>query len=240
MSCADDTVGDVVRYVVNRNINYTNVCTFRCQFCAFSKGKLSENLRGQPYDLALEEVVTARARSVGARRDRSVHAGRHPSRLHRRDLSRALPRGEVGRAAHARPRLLAAGSGARRAARLNLSVEEFLHRLRDAGLGTLPGTAAEILDDEVRRVICPDKLDTEHGCRRSRRPIASASGPPRRSCSATSRAIEHWARHLLRVRALQARTGGFTEFVPLPFVHMEAPMYLKGRARKGRPCARRC
>ena len=92
MRCARPVSGDVVRYVVNRNINYTNVCYFRCRFCAFSKGKTHESLRGQPYDLALEEIVAPRRRGLGARRDRSLPAGRHPSRLHRRDLSRDLPR----------------------------------------------------------------------------------------------------------------------------------------------------
>jgi FO synthase len=119
------------------------------------------------------------------------------------------------------------------AATLGISLEEFLTRLKAAGLGTLPGTAAEILDDEVRAIICPDKIntaqwfevmDTAHriGFRTTATIMYGHVDRP-----------EHWARHLLRIRAQQQKTGGFTEFVPLPFVHMEAPMYLKGRARRG-------
>ena len=116
---------------------------------------------------------------------------------------------------------------------LGISVSAFLERLREAGLGTLPGTAAEILDDEVRRVICPDKLRTDEW-------LDVIETAHRVGFKTTATIMfghvdryEHWARHLLRIRALQARTGGFTEFVPLPFVHMEAPMYRKGMARKG-------
>lgn len=116
---------------------------------------------------------------------------------------------------------------------LGLGLEQYLLELKAAGLGTLPGTAAEILDDEVRAVICPDKIDTSQwlevmetahrvGFRTTATIMYGHVEQPR-----------HWARHLLRLRSLQRRTGGFTEFVPLPFVHMEAPMYLKGRARRG-------
>jgi FO synthase len=119
------------------------------------------------------------------------------------------------------------------AATLGLTVRDFLSELTGAGLGTLPGTAAEILDDEIRRIICPDKVSTsewlevmqtahELGLRSNATIMFGHVEEPR-----------HWARHLLRVRALQQRTGGLTEFVPLPFVHMEAPVYLKGQARKG-------
>ncbi len=226
------TVGRVVRYVVNRNINYTNVCSFRCQFCAFSKGKLSENLRGLPYDLALEEVVR-RAREAWERGATEVcmQGGIHPDYTGEtyltlcRAVRSALPRMHI----HAfSPLEVSHGAQS-----LNLSVEEFLHHLRDAGLGTLPGTAAEILDDEVRRLICPDKLTTDQW-------LQGIEAAHRVGFKTTATIMfghvdryDHWARHLLRIRSLQARTHGFTEFVPLPFVHMEAPMYLKGRARKG-------
>ena len=226
------TVGDVVRYVVNRNINYTNVCTFRCRFCAFSKGKLSENLRGQPYDLALEEVVR-RAREAWQRGATEVcmQGGIHPDYTGGtylelcRAVKSAVPRMHV----HAFSPLEVT-HGARS---LSLRVEAFLSRLRDAGLGTLPGTAAEILDDQVRKVICPDKLDTGAWLQ-----VMEAAHRAGFKTTATImfghvEGYQHWARHLLHVRALQSRTHGFTEFVPLPFVHMEAPMYLKGQARKG-------
>ena len=119
------------------------------------------------------------------------------------------------------------------AATLGLSVREFLLALKDAGLGSLPGTAAEILDDEVRAVICPDKLNTAQWIEVVQQ--AHALGIPTTSTVMYGH-IEGptaWARHLLALRDLQERTGGITEFVPLPFVHMEAPMYIKGRARRG-------
>ena len=116
---------------------------------------------------------------------------------------------------------------------LGIPLEEFLTRLKAAGLGTLPGTAAEILDDEVRAIICPDKINTAQWF--------EVMDTAHRVGFKTTATImyghvdkpENWARHLLRIRAQQQKTGGFTEFVPLPFVHMEAPMYLKGRARRG-------
>jgi FO synthase len=119
------------------------------------------------------------------------------------------------------------------AATLGLSLREFLSQLKDAGLGTLPGTAAEILDDEVRAVICPDKVNT----RQWLDVVRTAHELGLRTTSTImyghmERPIS-WARHLLRLRDLQAKTRGITEFVPLPFVHMEAPMYLRGQARKG-------
>jgi FO synthase len=226
------SAGEVVRYVVNRNINYTNVCTFRCQFCAFSKGTHSVNLRGSPYDLALEEVVR-RAEEAWVRGATEVcmQGGIHPDYTGEtylalcRAVKSALPRMHV----HAfSPLEVAHGAQS-----LGIPIEEFLQRLQQAGLGTLPGTAAEILDDEVRRVICPDKLTTQQW-------LTGMEAAHRTGFKTTATIMfghvdryEHWARHLLRIRALQARTNGFTEFVPLPFVHMEAPMYLRGAARKG-------
>jgi FO synthase len=116
---------------------------------------------------------------------------------------------------------------------LGMSVSDFLAELQRAGLGSLPGTAAEVLDDEVRRVICPDKINTAEWLEVMR--SAHALGL-RSTATVMFGHVDHprhWARHLLRIRDLQATTGGFTEFVPLPFVHMEAPIYLKGGARKG-------
>jgi FO synthase len=116
---------------------------------------------------------------------------------------------------------------------LGISVERFLSALKAEGLGTLPGTAAEILDDEVRAVICPDKIDTDTWLDVMR--TAHEAGLRTTSTVMFGHVdrYEHWARHLIRLRDLQAETGGFTEFVPLPFVHMEAPIYLKGRSRPG-------
>jgi FO synthase len=224
--------GEVVRFVVNRNINYTNICTYRCQFCAFSKGKTAATLRGAPYDLALEEVVR-RAEEAWARGATEVclQGGIHPDYTGAtylaicRAVRAALPELHI----HAfSPLEIAQG-----AATLRLPVPEFLAALREAGLGTLPGTAAEILDDDVRRVICPDKLTTEEWLD----VVAAAHAQGLRTTATIMFGhVEDagaWARHLLKIRDLQERTGGFTEFVPLPFVAMEAPIYLKGRARRG-------
>ncbi len=224
--------GDVVRYVVNRNINYTNICYFRCRFCAFSKGKTHEELRGAPYDLALDEVVrrSQEAWDRGAT-EVCLQGGIHPDYTGAtylgicRAIKQALPDMHI----HAfSPLEVTQG-----AATLGLSLRDFLSELKDAGLGTLPGTAAEILDDEVRAIICPDKINTGQWLD----VVGTAHQLGLRTTSTimyghVERPVS-WARHLLRLRDLQVETGGITEFVPLPFVHMEAPMYLRGQARKG-------
>ena len=224
--------GDVVTYVVNRNINYTNICYFKCQFCAFSKGKLSENLRGAPYDLGLDEVVR-RAREGWARGATEVcmQGGIHPEYTGETYLSiaRAVKQALPDMHIHAfSPLEVHQG-----AETMGVSLREFLIRLREAGLDTLPGTAAEVLDDEVRATLCPDKLTTAQWVR----VIEEAHRVGFRTTSTVMYGhIDgpvNWARHLVRLRELQQRTGGITEFVPLPFVHMEAPIYLKGKARRG-------
>ncbi|MEE4660034.1 MAG: 5-amino-6-(D-ribitylamino)uracil--L-tyrosine 4-hydroxyphenyl transferase CofH [Halieaceae bacterium] len=224
--------GDRVSYAVNRNINYTNICYFKCQFCAFSKGKLSENLRGRPYDLDAAEIAR-RSEEAWARGATEVcmQGGIHPEYTGQTylDILKTVKEAAPGLHVHAFSPL-EVWQGART---LGLSLEDYLQRLKEAGLGTLPGTAAEILDDEVRAIICPDKINTAQW-------LEVMETAHRVGFRTTATIMyghveqpEHWARHLLRLRALQQRTGGFTEFVPLPFVHMEAPMYLKGRARPG-------
>jgi FO synthase len=224
--------GETVRYVVNRNINYTNICYYRCKFCAFSKGRTHEALRGTPYDLALEEIVR-RSREAWDRGATEVclQGGIHPDYTGEtylgicRAIKAALPDMHI----HAfSPLEITQG-----AATLGLDLSTFLARLKEAGLGTLPGTAAEILDDDVRAIISPDKINTAQWC-----DVMRAAHPQGLRSTATIMFghVEQpisWARHLLVLRDLQAETGGFTEFVPLPFVHMEAPMYLRGLARKG-------
>lgn len=224
--------GDAVSWVANRNINYTNVCTFKCRFCGFSKGPLSLNLRGTPYLLTLDDIAerSVEAADMGAT-EVCLQGGIHPDfdgdyYVHVTEAVKA-----------AAPELhihgftaLEVTEGARR---LDEPLDRYLTRLRDAGLSTLPGTAAEILDDPVREVLCADKVDTEgwldvhrtaHGVGlRSNVTIMFGSIEQPRS----------WARHLVRTRDLQAETGGFTEFVPLPFVHMAAPIYLQHKARRG-------
>ncbi len=224
--------GDTVRYVVNRNINYTNICTYRCSFCAFSKGKTHEALRGPAYDLDHAEI-TRRAKEAWARGATEVclQGGIHPEYTGAtyEAICRAIKQAVPGMHIHAFS-ALEIHQGART---LGLSLSTFLARLRDAGLGTLPGTAAEILDDEIRAIICPDKVNTEEW----QAVMRAAHGLGLRSTATIMfghvEAPLHWARHLLVLRDLQAETGGFTEFVPLPFVHMEAPMYLRGLARRG-------
>jgi FO synthase len=224
--------GDTVRYVVNRNINYTNVCAFRCRFCAFSKGRTAETLRGRPYDLALEEVAR-RAREAWARGATEVcmQGGIHPGYTGDTYLAllRTVKEAEPRMHVHAFSPLEVTHG----AATLGVSVPAFLDRLRDTGLGSLPGTAAEVLDEAVRARICPDKLGAAQW-------LDVVEAAHRAGLRTTATILfghvetpDAWARHLLAIRDLQTRTGGFTEFVPLPFVHMEAPMFLKEGARRG-------
>jgi FO synthase len=226
------TVGETVSYIVNRNINYTNVCTYKCGFCAFSKGKTSVDLRGIPYDLAQEEVArrTEEAWARGAI-EICMQGGIHPDYTGAtylellRTAKRTVPEIHV----HAFSPLEVMHG----AATLGISIAEFLQELKHAGLSTLPGTAAEILDDEIRAIICLDKLTTQQWLG----VLETAHSLGLRTTSTIMYGhVEtpvSWARHFLRLRELQQRTGGITEFVPLPFVHMEAPMYLRGAARKG-------
>ncbi|GAA0325628.1 bifunctional FO biosynthesis protein CofGH [Sphingomonas oligophenolica] len=224
--------GDTVTYVVNRNINYTNICTYSCGFCAFSKTSTRAGTRDKPYVLA-DEVVAARAVEAweAGATEVCLQGGIHPS--YTGDtyagilaaVKRACPDMHV----HAfSPLEISSG-----AATLGVSVNDYLRRLRDAGLGSLPGTAAEILDDEVRAQICPDKLTTQQWLDVIR--AAHEAGLPTTATIMFGHLDQpkHWARHLTAIRRLQLDTGGFTEFVPLPFVHMEAPLFRRGRARKG-------
>ncbi|MEX3007690.1 5-amino-6-(D-ribitylamino)uracil--L-tyrosine 4-hydroxyphenyl transferase CofH [Hoeflea sp. TYP-13] len=224
--------GDTVSYVVTRNINYTNICYFKCRFCAFSKGKMSENLRGRPYDLGLDEI-TRRAKEAWDRGAVEVclQGGIHPNYTGRTylEILKAIKSEVPGLHVHAfSPLEIHQG-----AQTLGIPIAAFLEQLIDAGLGSLPGTAAEVLDDEVRARLCPDKINTDEwfevvdtahrlGLKTTATIMFGHIDQPR-----------HWARHLLRLREQQQRTGGFSEFVPLPFVHMEAPIYLKGGSRRG-------
>jgi FO synthase len=224
--------GGRVGYVVNRNINYTNVCYFHCRFCAFSKGKLTADLRGAPYDLDMAEIArrTREAWQRGAT-EMCLQGGIHPDYDGETyiNICRTVKQAAPGIHVHAFSPL-EVWQGAHT---LNMPVSEFLAELKGAGLGSLPGTAAEILDEEVRRIICPDKISTTQWLEVMR--CAHALGL-RSTATVMFGHVDHprhWARHLIHIRELQAMTGGFTEFVPLPFVHMETPLYRKGGARRG-------
>lgn len=224
--------GDTVTFAVNRNINYTNICAYACGFCAFSKGRGADSLRGKPYDLDLSEVAR-RAHEAVSRGATEVcmQGGIHPAYTGDTYLAllRTVKAAEPDLHIHAFSPLEVRHG----AETLGLSLEDYLTRLKDAGLGSLPGTAAEILDDEVREVICPDKLNTAEW-------LETVEAAHRVGLRTTATIMfghvdspRHWARHLIRIRELQQRTGGITEFVPLPFVPMEAPLGLRGQARRG-------
>lgn len=226
------TVGDVVTFVRNRNINYTNVCTYKCRFCAFSKGPLSLNLRGDPYLLDLEEIQrrVVEAEACGAT-EVCLQGGIHPDFDGNTylEITRAVK--AVARDMHVHGfTALEVTEGARR---LHMDLADYLRELYAAGQRSLPGTAAEVLDDEVRAIICPDKINTEEWLHAHR--TAHEVGL-RSNVTIMFGHVEepiHVARHLVRTRDLQKETGGFTEFVPLPFVHMATPLYLNGRSRRG-------
>ncbi len=233
---ADDTrrtlVGDEVSFVVNRNINYTNVCTFKCRFCAFSKGPLSLNLRGDPYLLTLEEISerVAEAEARGAT-EVCLQGGIHPNfdGDYYVDVVAAVRAGSPRIHIHAFS-ALEVHEGARR---LGVDLATYLARLKDAGLKTLPGTAAEILDDPVRAILCPDKISSDQWLEVHRTAHRVGLGSNVTIMFGAVEGPESWARHLVRTRDLQRETGGFSEFVPLPFVHMATPLFLRGRARRG-------
>lgn len=224
--------GDVVTFVKNRNINYTNVCTFKCRFCAFSKGPLSLNLRGNPYLLELSEVSerVAEAEEAGAT-EVCLQGGIHPSfdGDYYLQIIDAVKKGSESIHIHGFS-ALEIHEGARR---LGVNLQDYLTRCKDAGLKSLPGTAAEILDDEVRATLCPDKIKTDRWLEIHK--TAHEVGL-RSNITIMFGSIENprsWAKHIAATRTLQQETHGFTEFVPLPFVHMASPIYLQKKARKG-------
>jgi len=225
-------VGDTVTYVVNRNINYTNLCYFRCGFCAFSKGPRSLNLRGEPYLMGLDEIVERAVEAWGrGATEVTLQGGIHPDFTGNfyvdvvNSIKAELPEMHIHGFTP-----LEVWQGAET---LGIPVRRFLEELQAAGLGTLPGTAAEILDDDVRAHLCPDKIRTSQWAEVM---ITAHELGLRATSTIMFGHIDHprsWANHLEVIRQIQRRTGGFTEMVPLPFVHMGSPIFLRGRSRPG-------
>ena len=224
--------GDEVTYVITRNINYTNICKYSCHFCAFSKGKTKENLRGKPYLINNDEVAdrASEAWSKGAH-EVCLQGGIHPhyDGYTYIDICKAIKERVPEIHIHAfSPLEVTHGASS-----LGLPIYEYLQKLKEAGLSTMPGTAAEILDDAVRENICPDKLTSEEW-------INVIKTAHRVGIKTTSTIMfghteqpADWSTHLIKLRDLQKETGGITEFIPLPYVSMESPMYKRGNSRPG-------
>lgn len=226
-----DRVGDAITYVINRNINYTNICLYRCGFCAFSKGS-TRSERGPAYNIDHNEIArrTIEAWERGAS-EVCLQGGIHPS------YDGHTYRGIVEAVKAAVPQMhvhafspLEVHHGA---TTLGLSYEDYLDDLKSAGLATLPGTAAEILSEDVRAVICADKVTTQQWLSVMRAAHKTGLKSTATIMFGHVENYGHWAEHLVQLRALQQETGGFTEFVPLPFVHMEAPNWRRGETRSG-------
>ncbi|MFJ8626990.1 bifunctional FO biosynthesis protein CofGH [Kitasatospora sp. NPDC093550] len=227
-----DAVGDDVTYCVTRNINFTNVCYTGCRFCAFAQRRTDADA----YTLSLQQVAdrAAQAWEVGAT-EVCMQGGIHPDLPGTAyfDIARAVKERVPGIHVHAfSPMEVVNG-----ATRTGLSIRDWLQRAKESGLDTIPGTAAEILDDEVRWVLTKGKLPAatwvevvttahELGIRSSSTMMYGHVDTP-----------AHWLGHLRLLAEIQQRTGGFTEFVTLPFIHTNAPVYLAGIARPG-PTAR--
>jgi FO synthase len=223
-----DAVGDVVTYVVNRNINFTNVCYVGCRFCAFAQRRVDADA----YTLGLDEVGRRAEEAWAYGADEvCIQGGIHPDLPgdHYFEIVKEIKRRVPGMHVHAfSPMEILNGS-----ARLGISYKEWLERAKDAGLDTIPGTAAEILDDDVRWALTKGKLPADVW----EEIVKTAHSLGIRSSSTIMYghvdAPPHWVDHIERLRRIQSETGGFTEFVPLPFVHQNAPIYLAGKARPG-------
>ena len=223
-----DAVGDDVTYVVNRNINFTNVCYVGCRFCAFSQREAD----AESYTLRLDEVAdrAEEAWSWGAT-EVCMQGGIHPDLpgTFYFDLLDAVKARVPGIHIHAYSPMEVING----ASRLGIGVREFLQGCQERGLGSIPGTAAEILDDEVRWLLTKGKLPAEDWEQVIR--AAHDLGIPSSSTIMYGHvdAPPHWVAHIRRIASIQRDTGGFTEFVPLSFVHQNAPLYLSGKARPG-------
>ena len=223
-----DLAGNLVTYVVNRNINFTNICFVGCKFCAFSRGPRERDA----YFLSLEDVARKAREAAELGATEVCIQGGLPHGLppfFYRDILRAVKRAVPGMHIHAfSPMEIAYGMEL-----TGMNAADYLTMLRDNGLGTLPGTAAEILDDEIRHVLSRNKLSTAQWVE-----IVRAA----HSCGIRSTSTlmyghretpGHWVRQMLLLRDIQQDTGGFTEFVPLGFVHQNTLLFHQGLARSG-------
>ena len=224
--------GNNVSYVKNRNINYTNQCYYKCGFCGFSKGPNSLNLKEKPYAIDIQEVVdrTVEAYEMGAS-EVCLQGGIHPDYTGDfylkmvEDIKSAVPKMHI----HGfTPLEIWQG-----AETINLSVEDYLSQLKKAGLNTLPGTAAEILDDRVRKYLCPDKITSSQWAYVME--VAHNLGIKSTATIMFGHIddIDSWVNHFSLIKNVQNKTHGFTEVVPLPFVHMGSPIYLRGKSMPG-------
>ncbi len=224
--------GNNVSYVINRNINYTNQCYYKCGFCGFSKGPNSLNLKEKPYSIDIEEVVTrsTEAFEMGAS-EVCLQGGIHPEYTGEfylkmvRDIKTSVPDMHI----HGfTPLEIWQG-----AETINMDIEEYLKLLKTAGLNTLPGTAAEILDDRIRKYLCPDKITSAQWAYVME--VAHSLGIKSTATIMFGHIddIESWVNHFSLIRSIQNKTKGFTEVVPLPFVHMGSPIYLQGKSMPG-------
>ncbi len=224
--------GNNVSYVINRNINYTNQCYYKCGFCGFSKGPNSLNLKEKPYSIDIKEVVTrsTEAFEMGAS-EVCLQGGIHPEYTGEfylkmvRDIKSSVPDMHI----HGfTPLEIWQG-----AETINMNIEDYLILLQNAGLNTLPGTAAEILDDRVRKYLCPDKITSAQWAYVME--VAHSLGIKSTATIMFGHIddIDSWVNHFSLIRNIQNKTGGFTEIVPLPFVHMGSPIYLQGKSMPG-------
>ena len=223
-----ELVGNIVTYVVNRNINFTNICFVGCKFCAFSRGPRETDT----YFLTLEQMgqKAVEAWRLGAT-EVCIQGGlpRDLPKFHYRDILRAVKQAAPQMHIHAfSPMEIVYGVEL-----TGMPLADYLSMLRDNGLGTLPGTAAEILDDEIRQILSANKLSTAQWIE----VIRTAHGCGIRSTSTLmyghAETPEHWVRQMRLLREIQDETGGFTEFVPLGFVHQNTLLFHQGLARSG-------
>jgi FO synthase len=224
--------GSDITFVVNRNINYTNICSFKCNFCAFSKGRAHDDLRGKPYNISNEEIVRRMQEAIyrGAT-EVCLQGGIHPQYSGQTYLELVKSIRSVSNSVHIHAFSPLEIDHGRKT--LNISAKEFLLELKNAGLNSLPGTAAEILHDDIRSIICPDKLTSDQWIEIIK--TAHHIGLPTTSTMMFGHVenMSHVAHHLLKLHSLQLDTNGLTEFVPLPFVAEEAPIFRRGMARPG-------